>query len=115
MRSQRSIGRDRNSLLGSQQGKADPEPTASFDALEVFYALEADPLSVEFGPNGATESHGMGHVEDVDDDGDMDLLLHFNTQDTGIQCGDTSGTLTGETFGGQAITGTDAIRTVRCH
>jgi hypothetical protein len=88
--------------------------TASFDALDVFHALEADPLSVEFGPDGATESHGRGHVKDVDGDGDMDLLLHFNTQETGIVCGGTEATLTGETFGGQAITGTDSIHTVPC-
>jgi len=44
----------------------------------------------------------------------VDLLLHFNTQDTGIQCGDTAATLTGMTFAGEAITGTDAIVTTNC-
>jgi hypothetical protein len=29
----------------------------------------------------------MFAVEDVNDDGRPDLLLHFNTQETGIQCG----------------------------
>jgi hypothetical protein len=54
--------------------------TGDFDALLV------DPLTVQFGPDGATESHGRWHVEDVDGDGDMDLLFHFNTQETGIVC-----------------------------
>jgi hypothetical protein len=36
------------------------------------------------------------------------------TQDTGIQCGDTEASLTGQTYGGQDITGTDAIQTVGC-
>jgi hypothetical protein len=81
--------------------------TAAFDATTV------DPLSVEFGPNGATESHGKGHIEDADGDGDLDMVLHFKTQQTGIQCGDTDATLTG-TANGQNITGTDAIQTVGC-
>jgi hypothetical protein len=82
--------------------------TGHFDALLV------DPLTVQFGPDAATESHGRWHVKDVDEDGDMDLLFHFNTQETGIVCGDTEATLTGETFDGQAITGTDSIETVPC-
>lgn len=43
-----------------------------------------------------------GHIEDVDGDGDLDLALHFRTQDTGIECGDTPASLAGETFSGQA-------------
>jgi hypothetical protein len=31
-----------------------------------------DPLTVEFGPNRATEVLGTGHIEDVDDDVDED-------------------------------------------
>ncbi len=82
--------------------------TGTFDATTV------DPLRVKFGPNGAVEAHGRGHLEDVDGDGDLDLVLHFKTQETGIQCGDTSAALTGKTFGGQAITGSDSINTVGC-
>lgn len=83
--------------------------TESFDATQV------DWDTVLFGPDGAAKSHAMGHVKDVDDDGDLDLLLHFNTQDTGIQCGDTQATLTGELFSdGGPITGTDSITTVPC-
>lgn len=81
---------------------------------DTFDALQVDPLSVEFGPAGASEFHGRGHAKDVDKDGDVDLLLHFDTQDTGIICGDNVATLTGETFGGQSITGSDSVRARPC-
>jgi hypothetical protein len=81
---------------------------------DTFDATTVDPLSFAFGPNGAVEVHGPGHIEDADGDGDLDLILHFSTRDTGIQCGDTSASLTVETFGGQAIQGTDSINTVGC-
>ena len=82
--------------------------TDDFDATTVV------PLSVEFGPLGATESHGRGHIEDVDSDGDLDLVLHFRTQATGIQCGDASASLVGSTFDGQVIKGLDSINTAGC-
>ncbi|MDH3431843.1 MAG: hypothetical protein OEQ14_17730 [Gammaproteobacteria bacterium] len=81
---------------------------------ETFDATQVDPLTVAFGPNGASESHGRSHIKDFDEDGDADLILHFSTPMTGIQCGDTEATLTGETFDGQPITGSDAISTVPC-
>ena len=77
-----------------------------------FDATTVDPLSVEFGKGKAKETHGKGHIEDVDGDGDNDLVLHFKTQDTGISAGDTEVTLSGKTFAGQAISGRDAIETV---
>ena len=49
----------------------------------------------------------------MDGDGDLDLVVHFRTQDTGIACGDTEVTLTGETFGG-SIEGRDSIVTTGC-
>jgi len=77
-------------------------------------ATRIDPLSVRFGPGLAPEAHGEGHIEDVDGDGDLDLLLHFRTTDTGIQCGDTEVTLTGVTFTRHHIQGSDTVVTVGC-
>lgn len=97
--------------------------TSDFDALTV------DPSTVRFGKTGteAAPMHEGGHVEDVDKDGDNDLLFHFRTQETGLQEGDTEAYLTGKllavqastarvlnaetTSSGQAISGCDNIKT----
>lgn len=87
--------------------------TAAGDSVD-FDATQVDASTVEFGPSKATMTHNAAHLEDVDGDGDIDMVLHFKTQDTGIQCGDTQAILTGETVSGQAITGSDTIKTVGC-
>jgi len=82
--------------------------TPTFDATIV------DPLSVRFGPSYAMESHGKGHVEDADGDGDKDMVLHFKTQETGIQCGQVMTGLTGNTLSGVPIAGQDPIVVIGC-
>ncbi|MGH9368407.1 MAG: hypothetical protein ACRD3M_12105, partial [Thermoanaerobaculia bacterium] len=73
-----------------------------------------NPATVRFGANG-TEAAPVGFaLEDVDGDGDTDMILHFRPRDTGILCGATAAFLTGTTFGAQAIRGSDPIRTVPC-
>ncbi|UCH75043.1 MAG: hypothetical protein JSU82_04130, partial [Rhodospirillales bacterium] len=81
---------------------------------DAFDALEVDPMTVQFGPAGASIAHAAGHPKDVDNDGDVDLVLHFRTQDTGIACGDTEATLTGQTVGGVPFSGSDSIKTSGC-
>lgn len=69
--------------------------------------------SVRFGPAGAAPQNG-GQSEDVNDDGIMDLVFHFRTQDAAIVCGDTEETVTGTLTNGVSFRGSDAIVTVGC-
>jgi hypothetical protein len=82
--------------------------TATFDATTV------DPTTVRFGPTGTEAVPMQSALEDVDGDGDTDMILYFKTQDTGFVCGDTSASLTGETLSGQPIEGSDSIKTAGC-
>ena len=81
---------------------------------DTFDAATVDETTVLFGATGTEAAPVHSVLEDDDGDGDTDMILHFEIQGTGIACGDTSASLTGETFGGQAIEGSDSIRTVKC-
>jgi hypothetical protein len=47
----------------------------------------------------------------VNDDGVMDLLSHYRTQETGIAVGDIEACVTGETFDGVPLEACDSINT----
>jgi hypothetical protein len=83
--------------------------TATFDATTV------DPETLRFGAVGTEAAAVHSALEDLDADGDLDLILHFSTQETGIGCDATSASLTGKTYGGQPIAGSDSVRTTGCH
>ena len=78
---------------------------------EQFDAQSVIEETVRFGEAPPARS---GRLVDADGDGDLDLLLRFRTGETGIQCGDTTVTLTGETSDGIEFQGSDFITTVRC-
>ena len=82
--------------------------TGTFDATGV------NSTTVRFGATGTEAAPVQSALEDVDGDGDTDVILHFNTQDTGVECGDPSASLTGETLSGQPIEGSDSISMVGC-
>jgi hypothetical protein len=67
-----------------------------------------DPGTVSF----ADASPLRWAIEDVDGDGDEDLLFHFKTQELGLDENSTEATLTGETYGETSIQGTDTVNIV---
>jgi hypothetical protein len=82
--------------------------TATLDAATV------DPTTVLFGPTGTEAAPVHSALEDVNGDGATDMILHFNTQATGLTCGVTDASLTGETVSGQGIAGSDSVDTAGC-
>jgi hypothetical protein len=54
----------------------------------------------------------FNNAGDVNGDGYPDFLLHFRTQDTGIEFGDTEACLTASLIGGGSFTSCDPIITV---
>jgi hypothetical protein len=81
---------------------------------ETFDATAVDPGTVLFGSTGTEAAPVHIAWQDVNGDGKIDLILHFKTQDTRIQCGDHSASITGTTFSGQLIHGADSVNTVGC-
>ena len=83
---------------------------------ETFDATTVDIQTVELsGAKVAVRGNGqrvMVSQQDVDGDGDIDILFHVETQDLAIEPGTTIVTLTGETFDGTKIVGTDDIKLV---
>ncbi len=73
-----------------------------------FDASTVDPVTVEFA--GAQPVRWT--MEDVDGDGDMDLLFHFKTQELHLDENSTEATLTGYTHDGEFIWGTDTVNIV---
>lgn len=73
-----------------------------------------DPGTARFGSTGTEAAPAHHALEDVNGDGDLDLILHFRTQETGIACGDTIAYLRAKTTDGKEVSGMDSIRTVSC-
>jgi hypothetical protein len=73
-----------------------------------FDASTVDPETVLF----ADVEPVRWKMEDVDDDGDMDMLFHFKTQELNLDENSTEATLTGDTTDGKQILGTDTVNIV---
>ena len=79
-----------------------------------FDATSVDPASVRFGANGDDAAPVRSMTEDIDQDGDTDLMFLFRAVQANIKCGDTSASLTGKTRAGQPIAGSESFTTEGC-
>jgi hypothetical protein len=80
-----------------------------------FNASFVDPATVTVGgvsPRTVGKSGRLSSMEDVDRDGDLDLLVHVDTEQLGLAGGATELTLKGETIDGRSIQGRDSVRIV---
>jgi uncharacterized repeat protein (TIGR01451 family) len=82
-----------------------------FDAttLEVATACFGD--AEDPSQRNCSEAHGGAHYEDADKDKDKDVVFHFEVQTSGIDMGDTTACLKGETTDGIGFYGCDVITT----
>jgi hypothetical protein len=85
--------------------------TPDFDAASVNVASLCFGDAETPSERDCTEAHNTGHIMDVDKDRDLDLLLHYEVPQTGIDAGDTRACLIGRTTLGAGIYGCDEIRT----
>jgi hypothetical protein len=80
-------------------------------STETFDATSVDPASVLFAGAPAL-STGLG-FEDVNGDGRLDLIVHFNTSSLNLTQSAVEACVTGQTFEGQTFTGCDSVRILR--
>jgi hypothetical protein len=100
-------GSDPNSINLKSKGVV---PVAVL-TTDLFDAATVDPDTVQLEGVDAVK----WTMDDVDGDGDLDLLLHFSTQELAVvlDAFSTEATLTGETNGGEAFSGMDSVRIVK--
>lgn len=96
-----------NSINRKSKGKV---PVAILSSL-TFDATTVDRNSVVFA--GASPLPNGNSLEDVNSDGLLDLVLHFNTQDLNLHTSDTEARLSGKTLLGLSIEGLDSVRIVK--
>jgi len=84
-----------------------------------FDVTQIDATSLTFGPAMASTAHDLSdalvladHLEDVTDDGFLDLVSHYKQKETGIACDDTEAVITGTLLDGTLIEGTDSVNPI---
>lgn len=105
-------GGDRNSISRRGRGKI---PVAILSSPTFDAPGQVDKASLTFGVTGDEDSLAFcRETVDVNSDGLLDQVCHFNARDTGFECGDTEGILRGQTVGGLPMEGRDSVRIVPC-
>lgn len=88
--------------------------SASVLSRNQFDAATIDPSTVHFGETGQEAVPLDWVLQDVNGDGRNDLLLHFRISDIGISCWTNVVSVTGRTFGGGSVRGSQSIITRNC-
>lgn len=79
-----------------------------------FDAASGDPESVRLGPTGTEAAIFRSTVEDVDRDGDLDLLLLVRVPDLRLTCEHTELRLVGKTLTGDDFEGATPVQMTGC-
>lgn len=101
-------------LPGSEKNPINPNrkgviPVAILGS-DTFDVETIDLETLRFGPAGALPAHVTGgHLEDVNEDGVIDLVSHYPIQETGIVADIEEACVTATTMEGQAVKGCDQI------
>ena len=84
-----------------------------FDATQVALATLCFGDAEAPAERDCTEAHAMAHVEDLDKDRDLDVLLHYEAAQVGIDAADTTACLIGRLKDGTGIYGCAALPPVK--
>jgi acetyltransferase-like isoleucine patch superfamily enzyme len=93
---------------------SDKDINVAIFSVNGFDATGVDTNTVRFGATGTEAAPVHIALRDVDGDGNRDMVLRFQIPHTGIKCGDTSASLTGQSFAGLTFIGSSPIKTVQC-
>ncbi len=81
---------------------------AKFDASSI------NPKSLRFGQTGQEAGAEAWRLQDINSDGYPDLLAYFVTRNADFVCGVTLASVTGRTYAGKEIRGTDSVEVLGC-
>jgi hypothetical protein len=95
-----------------RHGRPGRIPVAIYSTPEFNTVAEINPMTLTFGRTGDENSWIACNSEDVNGDGLVDLICFFDPRAAGFQVGDTEGILKGQTYSGEDVQGSDAVRIV---